>query len=112
MHTPLQRDFALPLGIFPTQGSNLGLQHCRQTLCHLSHQGSPEYKELYKKDLHDPDNHDSVIPHLYSDIVECKVKWALGSITDKASRGDVIQFKLLTHMLSRTFGGRSDILQE
>ena len=46
-------------------------------------------EELYKKDLHDPDNHDGVITHLELDILECKVKWALGSITvNKASRGD------------------------
>ena len=38
-------------------------------------------EELYKKDLHDPDNHDGVITHLEPDILECKVKWALGSIT-------------------------------
>ena len=40
-----------------------------------------EYKELYRKDLHDPDKHDGVITHLEPDILECKVKWALGSIT-------------------------------
>ena len=40
-----------------------------------------EYIELYKKDLHDPDNHDVVITHLEPDILECKVKWAIGSIT-------------------------------
>ena len=40
-----------------------------------------EYTELYKKHLHDPDNHDGVITHLEPDILECKVKWALGSIT-------------------------------
>ena len=40
-----------------------------------------EYKELYKKDHHDPDNHDGVITHLELDILGCKVKWALGSIT-------------------------------
>ena len=40
-----------------------------------------EYTELYKKDLHDPDNQDGVIKHLEPDILECKVKWALGSIT-------------------------------
>ena len=40
-------------------------------------------EELYKKDLHDPDNHDGVIIHLETDILECKVKWALGSITPK-----------------------------
>ena len=47
--------------------------------------------ELYKKDLHDPDNHDGVITHLEPDILECEVKWALESITmNKASRGDRI----------------------
>ena len=40
-------------------------------------------EELYKKDLHDPDNHYAVITHLEPDIMECKVKWALGSITTK-----------------------------
>ena len=46
-------------------------------------------EELYKKDLHDPDNHDAVITHLEPDILECEVKWALGSITmNKASGGD------------------------
>ena len=50
-------------------------------------------KELYKKDLHDPDNHDSVITHL--DILECEVKWALESITtNKASRSDGIPVEL------------------
>ena len=45
--------------------------------------------ELYKKDLHDPDNHDGVITHLEPDILECEVKWALGSITmHKTSGGD------------------------
>ena len=47
-----------------------------------------EYTELYKKDLNDPDNHNGVITHLEPDILECEVKWALGSITtNKASRG-------------------------
>ena len=45
-------------------------------------------KELYKNDLHNPDNHDAVITHLQPDILECKVKWVLGSITmNKASGG-------------------------
>ena len=45
-------------------------------------------EELYKKDLHDPDNHDGVITHLEPDILECEIKWALGSITtNKASGG-------------------------
>ena len=48
-------------------------------------------EELYKKDLHDPDNHDGVITHLEPDILECEVKWALGSFTmNKASGGDGI----------------------
>ena len=52
-------------------------------------------EELYKKDLHDPKNHDGVIPHLEPDILECEVKWALGSITmNKASGGDGMPVKL------------------
>ena len=51
--------------------------------------------ELYKKDLHDPDNHDDVITNLESDILECEVKWALESITmNKASGGDGIPVEL------------------
>ena len=54
-----------------------------------------EYTELYKKDLHDPDKHDGVITHLEPDILECKVKWALGSITvNKAIGGDEIPVEL------------------
>ena len=49
-------------------------------------------EELYKKDLHDQDNHDGVITHLEPDVLECEVKWALESITmNKASGGDGIQ---------------------
>ena len=44
-------------------------------------------EELYKKDLHDPDNQDGVITHLEPDILECEVKWALGSITTNKARG-------------------------
>ena len=52
-------------------------------------------EELYKKDLHDPDNHDGVITHLQPDILECEVKWALGRITTyKASGGDGIPVEL------------------
>ena len=51
--------------------------------------------ELYKKDLHDPNNHDGVITHLEPNILECEVKWALGSITmNKASGGDGIPAEL------------------
>ena len=54
-----------------------------------------EYTELYKKDLWDQDNHDGVITHLEPDILECEVKWALGSITtNKASGGDGIPVQL------------------
>ena len=51
-------------------------------------------EELYKKDLNDPDNHDGVTTHLEPDILECKVNWALGSITrNKASGVDGIQLR-------------------
>ena len=56
-------------------------------------------EELYKKDLHDPDNHEGVISHLKPDILECEVKWALGSITtNEASGGDGIPVELF-HIL-------------
>ena len=52
-------------------------------------------EELYKKDLHDPDNHNGLITHLEPDILECKAKWASGSITtSKASGGDGIPVEL------------------
>ena len=52
-------------------------------------------EELYKNDLHDPDNHDDVITHIEADILECEVKWALGSVTtNKASGGDGIPVEL------------------
>ena len=52
-------------------------------------------EELYKKDLHDPNNHNGVITHLELDILECEIKWALGSITtNKASGGDGIPVEL------------------
>ena len=51
-----------------------------------------EYTELYKKDLHDPDNYDGVITHLEPDILEWEVKWALGSITTKLV--EVMEFQL------------------
>ena len=53
-------------------------------------------EELYKKDLHNPDNHDGVITHLEPDILECEVKWALENvIMNKASGGDGIPVELL-----------------
>ena len=56
-----------------------------------------EYTELYKKDLHDPDNHDGVITHLEPDILEFEVKWTVGSITtNKASDGIPVElFQIL-----------------
>ena len=60
-------------------------------------------EELYKKDLHDPDNHDGVTMHLESDNVECEVKWALGSITaNKASGGDGIPAELFQFLRDAT----------
>ena len=53
-------------------------------------------EDPYKKDLHDPDNHNGVITHLEPDILECEVKWALGSITmNKANGGDGIPVELM-----------------
>ena len=74
-----------------------------------------EYTELYKKDLHDPDNHNGVIIDIEPDILECKVKWALESITmNKASGGDGIPVELfpilkddavkVLHSISSKFG--------
>ena len=51
-----------------------------------------KYTELYKKDLHDADNHDGVISHLEPDILECKVKWALASLQTKLV--EVMEFQL------------------
>ena len=58
-----------------------------------------EYTELYKRDLHDQDNHDGVITHLEPDSLECEVKWVLGSITmNKASGGDGIPVELFQNL--------------
>ena len=54
-----------------------------------------EYTDLYKKDLHDPDNHNGMISHLQPDILECEVKWALGiTTTNKANGGNGIPVEL------------------
>ena len=61
-------------------------------------------EELYKKHLHDPDNHDGVITHLEPDTLECEVKWALGSITkNKASggNGNLLQYSCLENPMDR-----------
>ena len=51
-------------------------------------------EELYKKDLHDPDNHHGVITHLEPDILECEVKWGLGNITMNKASGEMMEFQL------------------
>ena len=64
-------------------------------LCGIKKRWQENTEELYKKDLHDQDNHDGVITHLEPDILECEVKWALESITtSKASGGDGIPVEL------------------
>ena len=69
-------------------------------------------EELYKKDLHDPDNHDGVIAHLEPDILECEVKWALGSITtNKASGGDGIPVELFQILKDDTVRVLSSVCQ-
>ena len=61
----------------------------------IKKKGQEYTEELYKKELHDPDNHDGVITHLEPDILECKVMWASGSISmNKASGGDGIPVEL------------------
>ena len=70
-------------------------------------------EELYKKDLHDPDNHDDVITNLESDIMECEVKWALESITmNKASGGDGIPVELFQILKDDAVKGLHSICQQ
>ena len=70
-------------------------------------------EELYKKDLHDPNNHDGVITHLEPDILECEVKWALGSITtSKASGGDGIPVELFQILKDDAVKGLHSICQQ
>ena len=70
-------------------------------------------EELHKKDLHDPDNHNGVITHLEPDILECEVKWALGSITrNKASRNDGIPVELFQILKNDTVKGLHSICQQ
>ena len=70
-------------------------------------------EELYKKDLHDPDNHDGVITHLEPDILECDVKWALGSITaNKVNGGDEIPVELFQILKDDAVKGLHSICQQ
>ena len=72
-----------------------------------------EYTELYKKDLHNPDNHDGVITHLEPDILECEVKWALERITmNKASGGDGIPVELFQILKDDTVKVLHSIFQQ
>ena len=72
-----------------------------------------EYTELYKKSLHNPDNPDGVITHLEPDILECEVKWALGSITmNKASGGDGILVELFQMLKDDTVKVLHSICQQ
>ena len=79
------------LGIFSWKISNLDLIEAED----IKKRWQEYTEELYKKDLHDQDNHNGVITHLEPDILECEVKWALESITmNKASGGDGIPVEL------------------
>ena len=71
-------------------------------------------EELYKEDLHDPDNHDGVIPHLEPDILECEVKWALGCIiiTNKGNGGDGIPVELFQILKDDAVKGLHSICQQ
>ena len=72
-----------------------------------------EYTELYRKDLHNQDNQDGVIIHLEPDILECEVKWALGSITmNKASGCDGIPFELFQILKDDVVKGLHSICQK
>ena len=73
-----------------------------------------EYMEkLYKTDLHDPDNHNGVITHLEPDILECEIKWALGSITtNKVSGGDGIPVELFQIIKDDTLKMLHSVCQE
>ena len=72
-----------------------------------------EHRRTIKKDLHDPDNHDGIITPLKPDILECEVRWALGSITtNKASRGDGIPFELFQILIDETVKVLHSICQQ
>ena len=85
--------------------AHAGIKIAGRNINNLRYSDEEYTEELYKKDLHDSDNHDGVITHTHldPDILECKVKWALESITtDKASGGDgtpVELFQILKMML-------------
>ena len=79
-------------------------RNCRDLTEAEDIKGWQEYTELYIKDLHNPDNHDSVITHLQPRILECEVNWGLGSITtNKASGGDGIPAELFQILKDNKF---------
>ena len=80
---------------------------------HIKKRWQEYTEELYKKDLHDPDNHDGVITHLEPDILECEVKWALGTITmNKASGGEGIPVELFQILEDDAWKGLHSIRQQ
>ena len=88
----LSRKLEIPREHFMQNGHNKGEKQYGLTEADNIKKRRQEYRELYNKYLNDTDNHDGAITHLEPDILECKVKWALGSITtNKASGGDGIQ---------------------
>ena len=85
----LRIEICKPRILLPTDGMDLTEAE------DIKKRGQKYTEELYKKELHDPDNHDGVITHQEPDILKCEVKWALGSITmNKASGGDGISVEL------------------
>ena len=71
-----------------------------------------EYTELYKKGLHDPDNHDGVITHIQPDILECEAKWALGNITTNKANGDETPIELFQILKDDAVKVRHSICQQ
>ena len=92
-----KRDISKRMALHFFRFDKMKLNYRRQNL-HFLHRNfvqGPEITTWYKKDLHDPDNHYDVLTHLEPDILECEIKWALGSITmNKASGGDGIPVEL------------------
>ena len=82
-------------------GTIKGRNHTDLTETEAIMKKQQECTELYKKDLHDPDNHNDVLTHLEPDILECEVKWALGSITTNKTSGGIPAelFQILKMML-------------
>ena len=93
----LLKNLEIPSKHFYKDGLNKGQTFHGPNRSRRYQKRQPKYtEELYIKDIHDPDNHDDVIIHLEPDILECKLKWVLGSITaKKASGGDRIPVELI-----------------